>query len=96
MGKHFDCRDRFGIDYSGLYQIINPVLSPILDAAAGGSDDWVKGVGGVELAYTLELPGGGLYGFDLPASEIVPASQEIFLATRVFGEYIATKFGSSN
>ncbi|XP_046736225.1 carboxypeptidase B-like [Diprion similis] len=67
----------------------------VLYEAAGGSDDWVKGVGGVELSYTPELTGGGIFGFDPPVSEILPIGQEFFLATRVFGEYIAEKFGSS-
>nr|XP_046468152.1 uncharacterized protein LOC124212306 [Neodiprion pinetum] len=67
----------------------------VLYEAAGGSDDWVKGVGGVELSYTLELPGGGIWGFDPPVSEILPVGQETFLAIRVFGEYIESKFGSS-
>ncbi|XP_046737158.1 uncharacterized protein LOC124405932 [Diprion similis] len=64
----------------------------VLYAAAGGSDDWVKGVGGVELAYTLELPGGGSYGFDLPASDIGVVGQETFLAIRVFLKYIDDNF----
>jgi len=66
----------------------------VLYAAAGGSDDWVKAVGGVELSYTLELPGGGNYGFDLPASDIVIVGKETFEAVKVFGDYISTKFGS--
>lgn len=30
-----------------------------LYAAAGGSDDWVKAVAGVDLSYCVELPNGG-------------------------------------
>jgi hypothetical protein len=79
-----------------LSSIFGQNFKMISDAAAGGSDDWVKGVGGVELAYTLELPGGGRYGFDLPANEISVVGQETFLAIRVFGEYVANKFAASN
>ncbi|GLG98650.1 Putative carboxypeptidase 3, partial [Gryllus bimaculatus] len=61
----------------------------VLYAAAGGSDDWVKGVGGVDLSYTIELPGGGIYGFDLPASAISRTVSTFWPAVRVYGEYIA-------
>ncbi|XP_015591347.1 carboxypeptidase B [Cephus cinctus] len=67
----------------------------VLYAAAGGSDDWVKGIGGVELSYTIELPGGGWFGFDLPASRIIPVGAETFESIKVFGKYIAQKFGST-
>lgn len=66
----------------------------VLYAAAGASDDWVMGVGGVDLSYTLELPGGGSFGFDLPASEIQVVGQETFLAIRVFVEYVETKYAN--
>ncbi len=46
-----------------------------IDAASGGSDDWVKGVAGIKFAYTLELPDRGDFGFLLPASEILPVGQ---------------------
>lgn len=32
----------------------------LLYAAAGAGDDWAKGSAGIELAYTVELPDGGL------------------------------------
>ncbi|XP_067015678.2 carboxypeptidase B [Anabrus simplex] len=64
----------------------------VLYAAAGGSDDWVKGVGGVSLSYTIELPGGGWYGFDLPASSISSTVKEFFPAVRVFGEYVTKNY----
>jgi len=32
----------------------------LLYAAAGAGDDWAKGGAGIELAYTVELPDGGL------------------------------------
>nr|CAD7411417.1 unnamed protein product [Timema poppensis] len=64
----------------------------VLYAAAGGSDDWVKAVGGVDYAYTLELPGGGNSGFDLPASQIARTVSTFFPAIRVMGEYIRDNF----
>lgn len=66
----------------------------VLYAAAGGSDDWVKGVGGVELSYTIELPGGGSWGFDLPTSRILPVVQETFVGVREYHAYIEEKFVS--
>ncbi|XP_046736215.1 carboxypeptidase B-like [Diprion similis] len=70
-------------------------IATALYYAAGGSSDWVKAGGGVELSYTVELQGGGLFGFDIPASEIIPVGQETFLGLRAFGEYIASKYGSA-
>nr|CAD7425782.1 unnamed protein product [Timema monikensis] len=34
-----------------------------------------NGVGGVKYSYTVELPGGGIWGFDLPASRILSTIQ---------------------
>ncbi|KAF5301247.1 hypothetical protein FQR65_LT00947 [Abscondita terminalis] len=66
----------------------------VLYAAAGGSDDWAKGVAGIQLSYTIELPGGGWSGFDPPASSIQPICRETFPGIKVYGEYIAQKFGN--
>ncbi|XP_046389814.1 carboxypeptidase B-like [Ischnura elegans] len=57
--------------------------------AAGASDDWSKGVAGVKYVYTVELPGGGFYGFDLPASEIKPVVEETLQGLRVVGQKVA-------
>lgn len=65
----------------------------VLYAAAGGSDDWCKGVGGVALSYTIELPGGGSTGFDLPPSRIDPVVRETWLGVVVYHDYILNKFG---
>ncbi|XP_049786268.1 carboxypeptidase B-like [Schistocerca cancellata] len=64
----------------------------VLYAAAGGSDDWTKGVGGVALSYTIELPDGGSYGFDPPASDILKLVTPFFEAVRVYGQYIADNY----
>nr|CAD7425780.1 unnamed protein product [Timema monikensis] len=72
-----------------------PLAAPLMfsvNAAAGGSDDWVKAIGGVDYAYTLELPGGGNSGFDLPASQIFRTVSTFFPAIRVMGEYIRDNF----
>ncbi|XP_049829450.1 carboxypeptidase B-like [Schistocerca gregaria] len=65
----------------------------VLYAAAGGSDDWTKGVGGVALSYTIELPGGGNLGFNPPASDILNLVTPFFEAVRVFGQYVADNYG---
>ncbi|KAF2896455.1 hypothetical protein ILUMI_09720 [Ignelater luminosus] len=64
----------------------------ILYAAAGGSDDWAKGVAGVELSYTIELPGGGLLGFDLPTWKILGVAKETWEGLKTFCKHISEKF----
>ncbi|XP_071446834.1 carboxypeptidase B-like [Hetaerina americana] len=59
------------------------------DPAAGASDDWSKGVAKVKYVYTIELPGGGFYGFDLPASDIAPVVQETLEGIRAVGRTVA-------
>ncbi|EFX63164.1 hypothetical protein DAPPUDRAFT_9500, partial [Daphnia pulex] len=49
----------------------------------GGSDDWAKSVG-IKYSYTFELADTGKYGFILPASQILPVSQDFFPALDVF------------
>ncbi|KAK3912817.1 Carboxypeptidase B [Frankliniella fusca] len=62
----------------------------VLYAAAGGSDDWAKGVAGIELSYTIELPGGNGHGFDLPASYIPDVGRQQMELIKVFGKYVAS------
>lgn len=50
--------------------------------AAGGSDDWAKGVMGIKYAYTIELRDNGRFGFVLPASYINPTAKEAYAAIR--------------
>ncbi|KAF2889624.1 hypothetical protein ILUMI_16550 [Ignelater luminosus] len=68
----------------------------VLYAAAGGSDDWVKGVAGIELAYTIELPGGGSEGFDPPPEQIPSIVTETWAGVKGYHHYIQGKFGRSN
>ncbi|XP_031348043.1 carboxypeptidase B-like [Photinus pyralis] len=63
----------------------------VLYPAAGGTDDWAKGVAGVELAYTIELPAGGS-GFDPAPSQILGHVQQTFEGIKEFGKYIEYKF----
>ncbi|KAG0701372.1 Carboxypeptidase B [Chionoecetes opilio] len=62
-------------------------------AAAGGSDDWAKGVGGVKYAYTVELRDQGNYGFLLPRSQIIPTGEETFEALKVVGSFVKNTYG---
>jgi len=47
------------------------------DAAAGGADDWAYGSAKAKYAYTIELPDTGAYGFQLPASQIMPVGKSL-------------------
>lgn len=44
--------------------------------AAGGSDDWAKGVAKIKYTYTVELRDKGQHGFVLPSHEILPTAKE--------------------
>lgn len=50
----------------------------VLYIAAGGSDDWSKGVAGATYSYTIEMRDDGKYGFALPARLIKPTITEGF------------------
>ncbi|KAF2889623.1 hypothetical protein ILUMI_16549 [Ignelater luminosus] len=65
----------------------------VLYAAAGGSDDWAKGVAGVQLAYTIELPEGGSWGFDPPPHQIMDHLPETWEGCKAYNHYIGAKFG---
>lgn len=54
----------------------------VLYAAAGGSDDYMFGVFDIPISITMELPGGGSSGFDLPAKSIDKTVKET--ATGIF------------
>ncbi|KAH9387858.1 hypothetical protein TYRP_009056 [Tyrophagus putrescentiae] len=51
----------------------------VLYAAAGGADDFAYGSAGAKYSYTVECPDkwNGQYGFQLPASQIVPVGQAL-------------------
>jgi hypothetical protein len=66
--------------------------------AAGGSDDWSKGVGHVKFVYLLELRPSdnspdAIYGFLLPESQILPTSMETWSGLQVVAEEIMSRTG---
>ncbi|KDR24475.1 Carboxypeptidase B [Zootermopsis nevadensis] len=63
----------------------------VLYAAAGGSDDYMKGVVGIDLSFTVELTDTP-YGFELPASLIEPTVTRFFEGVRVFGRHVKENF----
>merc|ERR1712002_580263 len=65
----------------------------ILYPAAGGSDDWSKGVGGVKYAYTVELRDTGYWGFMLPPEQIIPTGEETFEAVKVVANFVKDNYG---
>lgn len=64
----------------------------ILYEASGNSEDWVKGFAGVPLAFAMELPGGGIEGFDIAADQIIDVASETFEGLRIFHQYVVEKF----
>ncbi|KAL1501713.1 hypothetical protein ABEB36_006994 [Hypothenemus hampei] len=69
----------------------------LLYPAAGGSDDWVKAIAGVDLAYCVELPDGDApFFFMLPARQILPVVQETFEGVKAFHSYIEETYWNEN
>ncbi|KAJ8922112.1 hypothetical protein NQ315_004046 [Exocentrus adspersus] len=64
----------------------------ILYPTSGGSRDYAKAVGGIDLSYTIELPAGGNAGFNPDASEIIPVVTEIWEGIKVFYDYVVEKY----
>ncbi|XP_025832585.1 carboxypeptidase B-like [Agrilus planipennis] len=77
-------------DYSGTRFTVGSSTN-VLYPAAGGSDDWMKGVNGVDLSYTIELQG-DYEGFELPAEKILPAVRESFVGIQAFHSYVDKKY----
>lgn len=75
------------------YTVGNSAIA--LYPAAGASDDFAASVG-IPLSYTLELPGGGNYGFDIPAERIQDVVQETMHGLLVLIEHIADIYGDSS
>lgn len=59
----------------------------VLYPAAGGSDDWMMGVAGIPLAYTVELPSRG-GGFQPAAKEIAGVVNETFEGMKAYHKYV--------
>ncbi|XP_055628460.1 carboxypeptidase B-like [Toxorhynchites rutilus septentrionalis] len=62
--------------------------------ASGASDDYAH-ANGVRLAYTIELTGGGQYGFDLPEEELGKALAQTMQIFKVFGKVAGRSLNST-
>lgn len=69
------------------YTVGNSAIA--LYPAAGGSDDWAVWAG-AEVGYTFILPGGGYFGFDLPASQLKGVVTETWAGFRKLLEFAGT------
>jgi len=58
----------------------------LLYAAAGGSEDYAKGVAGIKYSYCFELRDTGNSGFLLPPDQIKPSGIETFAAIESMAE----------
>uniref|UniRef100_A0A1A8D4Z5 Carboxypeptidase A1 n=1 Tax=Nothobranchius kadleci TaxID=1051664 RepID=A0A1A8D4Z5_NOTKA len=70
LASPYGTRYRYGSIISTIYQ------------ASGGAIDWTYNQG-IKYSYTFELRDTGLYGFILPASQIVPTASETWLGLKV-------------
>lgn len=61
----------------------------VLYKASGATDDYAFN-SGARMAYTIELTGGGLEGFDLPASQLGKVITETMEIYKTFGKYAGT------
>lgn len=75
------------------YTIANSI--EVLYISSGASKDYAAGPGGIDLSLTIELPGGGNSGFDLPPSRIDAVVTETFVGLREFGKYVSATWGNS-
>lgn len=64
----------------------------ILYQSSGTSEDWMKGVAGIDTCFALELPGGGGEGFDVPETQIPRIVTETFQGIKAMHEYIVGKY----
>ena len=60
--------------------------------ASGTTDDWAKGALEIPLSYTLELRDRGGSGFVLPANEILPTSEEVWIGIKRMLSFVNRKF----
>lgn len=64
----------------------------LLYTANGASDDHAVAYANANLAFTLELTGGGRDGFDFPQDRLADLLRETFLGYRQFGLYIGDHY----
>nr|CAD7402556.1 unnamed protein product [Timema poppensis] len=60
--------------------------SNVLSFGAGGADDFAKGRANIKYAYTVEMPGGGPNGFDLPATSLCLHLHSLYQGLRVMSQ----------
>ncbi|XP_021965262.1 carboxypeptidase B [Folsomia candida] len=58
----------------------------LLYPAAGGTEDFAKGVAGIKFAYCYELRDTGKHGFNLPPDQIIPTGEETFASVKAIVE----------
>lgn len=64
----------------------------VLYAASGASDDYAFAIQKIPISITMELPGGGLVGFDLPPSQIRRVVQESWTGIRAMALKLYEKY----
>lgn len=60
----------------------------VLYPAFGASDDYSAAIG-VPTSFTWELPGGGRYGFDLPADRLLAVATETWTGFQAVFRFVA-------
>lgn len=65
----------------------------LLYTAYGGGSDYAA-FQGIDMSATVELPGGGDYGFDLPANRIESVIQETWEGLEQILHYVADVHGA--
>lgn len=63
----------------------------LLYAAAGASDDYAFNAG-FPISFTMELPAGGEYGFDPPASDIDRLVKETWVGIEAMARKVTEKY----
>lgn len=98
---NYELHDEVGAEMRDAIYNVNGTTYKLGNAAttlyrsSGNSRDYATGVAGVTMAFTIELPGGGTQGFDIPPERIRSVVYETFVGLRVLGEFIKTTFGSN-
>lgn len=64
----------------------------VLYAASGASDDYAFAVKHIPVSITMELTGGGTFGFDLPASRIRASVEESWVGIRAMALKVNDKY----
>jgi hypothetical protein len=66
----------------------------VLYTASGTSLDWALGVAGIPYVYSIELRDTGIYGFLLPAEQIIPTGEETWAFHMVAAQHMIKEFGN--